>query len=151
MPPLILESEEDAPAYGLHSYIPSLEELIAEKEHEVSIRRRRARRKRAADNASKLRRSIRLAAKENPFYEDTTSKASRVQAAKLDLTKASSTMVSALEASGILKCPRWRASPRLSCVALLVSVALTSQSMPALVSPLVCDVSSETLAASLSP
>ena len=105
MPPLILESEEDAPAYGLHSYIPSLEELIAEKEHEVSIRRRRARRKRAADNASKLRRSIRLAAKENPFYEDATSKASRVQAAKLDLSKASSALGSALEASGILQRP----------------------------------------------
>lgn len=41
----------------------------------------------------------------HPFYEDATSKASRVQAAKLDLSKASSALVSALEASGILQHP----------------------------------------------
>ncbi|CAD6266353.1 unnamed protein product [Miscanthus lutarioriparius] len=87
------------------STILSLEDLMAEEEHEVNLRRCHAQRKHAADSASKIRRSRRLAVKENPFYEDATSKATRVQAAKLDLSKASSNMAEALACSSILKRP----------------------------------------------
>lgn len=85
---------------------PSLEDILLEEEHEVSVRRRRARRKRAQDSAAKTRRhSLRLAAKEDPFYIDATSKATRVKAAPLDLTRASARMKEALACSGILQRP----------------------------------------------
>jgi hypothetical protein len=80
-------------------------ELLAAEEHEVSLRHRRVRRKRAGDSASKLRRSLRLAAKEDPYYVDATSKASRVKAAQLDLSRASARLRGALEQSGILERP----------------------------------------------
>ena len=96
-----LSKDESRP----HSVVPSLSDLLAEEEHELDVRRRRARRKRAADSASKLRRSRRLAAKELPFYEDVTTKAARVQAAKLDLARASTRMKAALESSGVLARP----------------------------------------------
>ncbi|CAN6173630.1 unnamed protein product [Urochloa humidicola] len=87
------------------SSLPSLGEIITEEEHEVSLRRRRVRRKRVADSAKKIRRSSRLAAKEEPFYENATDRASRIKAAKLDLAKASEQMKAALAASGILERP----------------------------------------------
>jgi len=88
------------------SSIPSLGDLLVEEEHEVSLRRRRARRKRACDSASKLRRrSLRLAAKEDPFYIDATSKATRVKTAQLDLARASARMREALAHSGVLERP----------------------------------------------
>ena len=89
----------------LNTGIPSLCELLEEEEHEVSVRRRRVRRKRAADNASKIRRSRRLAAKEVPFYVDATTKATCAKAAQLDLSKASVRMKSALLDSGLLARP----------------------------------------------
>jgi len=62
------------------SSMPSLEDLLLEEEHEVSVRRRRACRKRAHDSAAKTRRrSIRLTAKEDPFYVDATAKATCVK------------------------------------------------------------------------
>jgi hypothetical protein len=88
--------------------VPSLSDLLEEEEeHEVSIRRRRARHKRAADSASKICRSRRLAAKENPFYVNATSKATRVRVkeAQLDLSKASERIKSALAGSGLLERP----------------------------------------------
>ena len=87
------------------SSVPSLSELLAEEEHEVRVRRRRVRRKRAADSASKLRRSRRLAAKEIPFYVDATTKATRVKAAQLDMSKASERMKTAIADSGLLARP----------------------------------------------
>ncbi|CAO2046977.1 unnamed protein product [Urochloa humidicola] len=86
------------------SSLPSLEDLVAEEEHEVSVRRRRARRKRAVDSACK-RRSRRLAEKEPAHYVSATAKATSVKAAKLDMTGASSSMAAATEASGILQRP----------------------------------------------
>lgn len=99
------ETERSAARSQPRSIIPSLDELLLEEEHEVSLRRRRTRRKRAADSASKLKRSLRLAAKENPFYEDATSKAVRIQTAKLDLSRAFTRMKSALASSGVLERP----------------------------------------------
>jgi hypothetical protein len=46
------------------SPVPSLSDLLAEEEHEVTICCRRVRRRRAVESASKLQRSRRLAAKE---------------------------------------------------------------------------------------
>ena len=101
--PSLLEIEE---ARHSPSGAPSLEDILLEEEHEVSIRRRRARRKRAQDSAAKTRRhSLRLTTKEDPFYVDATSKATRVKAAQLDLTRASAHMKEALACSGILQRP----------------------------------------------
>lgn len=85
--------------------LPSLGELLDAEEHKVSVRRRRARHKREVDSASKHRHSSRLAAKEDPFYVDATTKATRVKAAKLDLSKASERMRAALAASEMLQRP----------------------------------------------
>ena len=101
------------------STTPSLDDLLAEEEHEVSVRRRRARRKRAHVSAAKTRRhSLRLAAKEDPLYVDATSKATRVKAAKLDLARASARMREALAQSGVLERPppRHISSNKLRCV-----------------------------------
>ena len=85
---------------------PSLEDILLKEEHEVSVRRRRAHRKCAQDSAAKTRRhSLRLAAKEDPFYVDATSKATRVKAAQLDLARASARMREALTHSGLLERP----------------------------------------------
>ncbi|KAF8732245.1 hypothetical protein HU200_016224 [Digitaria exilis] len=76
--------------------LPSLGELLDAEEHKVS---------REVDSASKHRHSSRLAAKEDPFYVDATTKATRVKAAKLDLSKASERMRAALAASEISPLP----------------------------------------------
>jgi hypothetical protein len=73
------------------------------------------RRKRVVDSASKRRHSLCLMAKEAPFYESATSKASRVQAAKLDLSEASTRMKAALDTAGVLERPPPSASHRASC------------------------------------
>lgn len=106
-PPTAVSSEsDDTPArHQPHSTIPSLVDLLKEEAHEVSIRRCQVRRKRATDSASKVRRSRRLAAKEDPCYTDATTKATRVKAAQLDLTRASARMKSAVEESGVLLRP----------------------------------------------
>jgi hypothetical protein len=91
-------------------------------EHEVSVRRRRARRKRAHDSTTKTRRhSLRLAAKEDPFYVDPTSKATRVKAAQLDLARASARMKEALASSGVLErpAPSKITSSKLRCLGLV--------------------------------
>lgn len=85
--------------------VPSLNDLLAKEEHELEVRRLRARCKRAVGSASKLRRSRRLAAKEVPLYKDATTKAARVQAAKLDLARASARMKAAVESSEMLARP----------------------------------------------
>ena len=88
------------------STTPSLEDLLAEEEHEVSVRRHRARSKWAHDSAAKTHRhSLRLAAKEDPYYVDATTKATRVKAAQLDLSRTSTRMKAALEHSGVLEHP----------------------------------------------
>ena len=115
--PPLLEIEE---ARRSPSGAPSLEDILLEEEHEVSVRRRSARRKRAQDSAAKTRRhSLRLAAKEDPFYVDATSKATRVKAAQLDLTRASAHMKEALACSGILQrpAPPKITSSKLRCLA----------------------------------
>jgi len=95
-----------SPVHHSPSCIPSVEDLLAAEEHEASVRRRRVRRKRAQDVAAKARRhSLRLAAREEPFYIDATSKASRVKAAQLDLARASARMREALARSGVLERP----------------------------------------------
>ena len=92
---------------------------MVEEEHEVSVRRRRAQRKRAQDSAARTRRhSLRLAAKEDPYYVDATSKAARVKAAQLDLARASTRMREALVQSGMLERPPPRriSSAKLRCL-----------------------------------
>jgi hypothetical protein len=54
---------------------------------------------------SKIHRSRRLAAKEHPFYVDATTKASRVKAVQMDLSKASECMKTALADSRLLESP----------------------------------------------
>lgn len=105
--PIICELEEEVEVVRRSpSCIPSLGNLMAEEEHEVSIRRRCSRRKRAHDSAAKTRRHrLRLAAKEDPFYIDATSKATRVTATQLDLARASARMKEALTRSGVLERP----------------------------------------------
>jgi outer membrane murein-binding lipoprotein Lpp len=83
--------------------MPTLSDLLAEEEHEVTIRRRQVRRRRATESASKVRRSRWPAAKEDPLYTDVTAKATHVKAAQLDLSKASEHMKKVLEQSGVLK------------------------------------------------
>jgi len=101
--PLISELGDD---WRSPSHVPSFEDLPLEGEHEVSIRRHRGRRKQAQDSTARTRcRSTRLAAKEDPFYNDATSKATRVKAAQLDLVRASDRMKEALACSGVLERP----------------------------------------------
>jgi hypothetical protein len=52
-----------------------------------------------------VRRSRRLAAKKDPLFTDATTKATRVKAARLDLSKASERMKKALEELAILARP----------------------------------------------
>ena len=110
---------EEGVTCGSQSAVPSLGNLLAEEEHEVSVRRHRAQRKRAQDSAARTRRhSLRLAAKEDPYYVDATSKAERVKAAQLDLARASARMREALVRSGMLERPPPRriSSDKLSCL-----------------------------------
>jgi len=114
------------------SYIPFVEDLLAVEEHEASVLRRRVRLKRAQDVAAKARRhSLRLAAREEPFYIDATSKASRVKAAQLDLACASARMREALARSGVLERPAPRRSRRLTSAAWGVPVACLASPPPA--------------------
>ncbi|CAN6338953.1 unnamed protein product [Urochloa humidicola] len=100
------DNDEITPACPLPpSSTPSLRDLLYEEEHEVSLRKRRVRRRHAAESAFKQRRSTRLAAKEDPYYTDATTKASRVKAAQLDMTKASERLKTAMASSGLLECP----------------------------------------------
>jgi hypothetical protein len=117
------EEEGSTARSQMSSALPSLRYILAEEEHEVSARRRRARRKRAVDSASKVRRSRRLAAKEDPFYVDATTEASHVKAAKLDLDRASEHLKAALEASGVLERPPPARIPLPGCASRDVSVA----------------------------
>jgi hypothetical protein len=88
--------------------------------HENEARKRRVRAKRAADSAMKLRRSHRLAAKEEDNYIDMVSKAIKAKAATFDMPPATAALSSALDNAGLA------ATPGLPCddVAALVAVAL---------------------------
>jgi hypothetical protein len=74
-------------------------------EHESLARKRRARRKRAADSAHKLRRSTRFMAKEEPNFELPATKAACVQTAKFDFSGASRRLRVALACSKLLSDP----------------------------------------------
>ncbi|CAN6334539.1 unnamed protein product [Urochloa humidicola] len=129
--PVLLSDSDEITSARLQprSVLPSLSDLLEEEEHEVSLRKKRARRKRAADSVSKIRRSRRLAAKEVPFYEDATSKASRIKEAKLDMSKASATMKEAIEKSGILARPAPKKVPpkKLRCLGRVCGLAHLSE------------------------
>jgi hypothetical protein len=88
--------------------------------HENEARKRRVRAKRASDNAMKLRRSHRLAAKEEDNYIDMVSKAIKAKAASFDLSSATESLARALNASGLSE------RPAVPCedVPALVAVAL---------------------------
>jgi len=60
---------------------------------------------RSRQRGQNARRSIRLAAKEDPFYVNATAKATRVKAAQLDLARASARMKDAITSSGVLHYP----------------------------------------------
>ena len=62
--------------------------------------------------------SLRLTTKEDPYYVDATSKATRVKAAQLDLARASAHMREALMQSGMLERPPPRriSSAKLRCL-----------------------------------
>lgn len=105
-PSLVSEVEEE-PSSGLRerSTLPSLSDLLAKEEHKLTVRRRRVRRRRAAESVFKVRRSRRLTAKEDPLFTDATTKVTHVKATQLDLSKASEHMKKALEESAILVRP----------------------------------------------
>jgi hypothetical protein len=88
--------------------------------HENEARKRRVRAKRAADSAMKLRRSHRLAAKEEDNYIDMVSKAIKAKAATFDMPPATAALSRALDEAGLA------ARPGIPCddVAALVAVAL---------------------------
>lgn len=85
--------------------IPAPSDLLVEEDHELSIRRHRARRRRAVASVIKERRSSRLAEKEEPYYVNATTKSARLKAGKLDITKASARMKDALRGSNVLERP----------------------------------------------
>ena len=68
-------------------------------QHESRAQKRRARRKRAKDSASKLRRSLRLMEKEEAGFELPEDKAARVQQSKFDFSGASRRLRNALSHS----------------------------------------------------
>lgn len=80
-------------------------DLDADPDHEATRRKGRARRKRQVDNAFKVRRSKRIAATEPVQDIPAAEKASKVKAAKFNMTGVSRSLVSALEESGILTHP----------------------------------------------
>lgn len=85
---------------------PPLQEALSDSgEHELTLRKQRVCQRRAAVAASKRRHSKRLAAKEPPQYVDAETKATRLKAAKLDLTGISNELASALADSGVLEHP----------------------------------------------
>nr|CAB3483870.1 unnamed protein product [Digitaria exilis] len=103
--PTLVRRDENIIGQGTLPRIPSLREILEEEANEASLRKRRVRRKRAKDSVSKLRRSSRLAALEPPHYEDATSKATRVKAVKLDISKVSMKMRAAIVDAGLLERP----------------------------------------------
>jgi hypothetical protein len=94
--------------------------------HENEARKRRVRAKRASDNSMKLRRSHRLAAKEEANYLDMVSKAIKAKAASFDMSAATASLARALDASGLSDNP---AMPTAD-VASLVVVALACGADP---------------------
>jgi hypothetical protein len=88
--------------------------------HENEARKRRVRAKRATDSTMKLRRSQRLAAKEEDNYIDMVSKAIKAKAASFDVSKATESLSRALDATGLTD------NPAKPCddIAALVAVAL---------------------------
>jgi hypothetical protein len=86
-------------------------------------------RKRATNSASRIRRSRRLAAKGNPFHVDATTKALRLNAAQLDLSKASERMKTALADSHLLEIPPPTKIPssRLPCLGRVCGLAHLSE------------------------
>ena len=77
----------------------------SEVEHESVARKRRVRRKRAIDSTKKLRRSTRLAEKEQPMYEDPSTKAERIQVARVDFSGASRRLRAAISKTHLLTNP----------------------------------------------
>ena len=68
-------------------------------------RKHRVRRKRAIDSTKKLRRSTRLAEKEQPMYEDPSTKAEHVQMARVDFSGASRRLRAAISKTHLLTNP----------------------------------------------
>jgi hypothetical protein len=69
--------------------------------HANVLRKLRQKEKRANDSAAKLRRSQRLAAKEEGNFLDMLTKAVKVKAKRFDLSAASACLASALHATGL--------------------------------------------------
>lgn len=110
LPPLtqdvVVEEDEVEGVAVVEDPAPLLQDILSEcGDHELTRRKRRVRRKRAVDGASKRRHNKRLAAKERPQYEDTVAKAARVKATKFDMTGISSSLAAALADSGVLDRP----------------------------------------------
>jgi hypothetical protein len=78
--------------------------------HANVLRKLRQKEKRANDSAAKLRRSQRLAAKEEGNFLDMLSKAIKVKAKRFDLSDASASLASALHATGLVDDPDSAAS-----------------------------------------
>jgi hypothetical protein len=92
--------------------------------HANVLRKLKQKEKRANDSAAKLRRSQRLAAKEEGNFLDMLSKAVQVKAKRFDLSAASASLAEALEATGLVDNPGTAASdaPSLRAVASLCGV-----------------------------
>lgn len=105
--PVNNDQEEDgdlvaalAPSQG-----DALTDVGADPDHEHSRRKSRAHRKRAIDTSFKRHHSLRLAAMEPAVYVPVTEKASKAEAAKMELTGVSCSLVLDLEDSGVLARP----------------------------------------------
>jgi hypothetical protein len=73
--------------------------------HANVLRKLKQKEKRANDSAAKLRRSQRLAAKEEGNFLDMLTKAVQVKAKRFDLSAASASLAEALEATGLVDNP----------------------------------------------
>ncbi|GJN35451.1 hypothetical protein PR202_gb24230 [Eleusine coracana subsp. coracana] len=94
-PTLDVAIEEDAgeDEAALVVPVPPLQETLSDcGDHELTLQKQRVRRKRAVDGASKQRQSERLAAKEQPQFEDAVATAAWVKPVKLDLTSVSTSL-----------------------------------------------------------
>jgi hypothetical protein len=92
--------------------------------HANVLRKLRQKEKRANDSAAKLRRSQRLAAKEEGNFLDMLTKAVKVKAKRFDLSAASASLATALQATGLVDDPDCAASDanKLRAVASLCGV-----------------------------
>jgi hypothetical protein len=92
--------------------------------HANVLRKLKQKEKRANDSAAKLRRSQRLAAKEEGNFLDMLTKAIQVKAKRFDLSAASASIAEALEATGLVDNPGTAASDatKLRAVASLCGV-----------------------------